>query len=196
LKRYLARRYSARLVLPSTAVYPDDGNATEGGGREQLTYTVFVKGSPEAIWQAITDPAQGARYGYGGRFEAELQAGGSWRTHATDEMRRHGMPDVVVSGDVVEVDVPNRFVQTWKAHFSPELEAEPAGRVTWETSPAHPLMFPSGVTQLTLTHELEDGARQTEAIVSGAEADAGGGWALVLSDLKTLLETGSSLSGN
>jgi hypothetical protein len=57
-------------------------------------------------------------------------------------------------------------------------------------------MFPQGgVSQLTLTHELDESAKQTAAIVSGAEADAGGGWTLVLSDLKTLVETGSSLAG-
>jgi uncharacterized protein YndB with AHSA1/START domain len=162
-----------------------------------LSYTMFVKGSPEAIWQAITEPDLVARYGYGGRLELDASKGGTWRTFATDEMKQHGMPDVVVSGEVIEADAPQRFVQTWQAHFSPELDAEPVGTVTWETSPAHPLMFPQGgVTQLTLTHELDEGAKQTTAIVSGAEADAGGGWALVLSDLKTLVETGSSLSGS
>jgi len=161
-----------------------------------LSYTVFVKGSPEAIWQAITDPEQVARYGYGGRLEIETRAGGSYTVHATEEQKQYGMPDVVVSGEVIEADAPTRFVQTWQAHFSPAIEAEPVGQVTWETAPAHPMMFPEGgVTQLTLTHELEDGAQQTAAIVSGAEADAGGGWALVLSDLKTLVETGSSLTG-
>ncbi len=161
------------------------------------THRIFIKERPEAIWQAITDPAQVARYGYGGRLELDARPGATWRTFATEEMKEHGMPDVVVSGEVVEVDAPRRLVQTWQAHFSPEIEAEPVGRVTWEAAPANPLMFPGGgVTQVTLTHELDDAAKQTAAIVGGAEADAGGGWALVLSDLKTLLETGSSLAGN
>ena len=86
-------------------------------------------------------------------------------------------------------------MQTWQAHFDPEIEAEPVGRVTWEIGPAAPTMFPEGgVTQVTLTHELDEAPR-TAAIVSGEYADAGGGWAFVLSDLKTLLETGSSLAG-
>ena len=102
-----------------------------------LRYTVFVKGSPEQIWQAITEPDQVARYGYGGRLEMDAQAGGAWRTFATEEMKQQGMPDVVVSGEIVQVDAPQRLVQTWQAHFSPELEAEPVGKVTWETAPAH-----------------------------------------------------------
>jgi uncharacterized protein YndB with AHSA1/START domain len=181
LQRQLQRNRKEEAEMPATT----------------LSYTVFVKGSPEAIWSAITDPDQAARYGYGGRLELDTQAGGTWRTFATEEMKQYGMPDVVVSGEVAEVEAPRRLVQTWQAHFSPVLEAEPVGRVTWETAPAQPLMFPGGgVTQLTLTHELDEGAKQTAAIVSGAEADAGGGWALVLSDLKTLVETGSSLAGN
>jgi uncharacterized protein YndB with AHSA1/START domain len=161
-----------------------------------LSYTVFVKASPEQIWQAIVDPELVARYGYGGKLEIDARAGGSFSLGATDEQKQYGMPDVLVSGEIEDVDEPRRFVQTWQPHFSPELEAEPAGTVTWETSAAHPMMFPEGgVTQLTVTHELGDAAKQTKAIVSGAEADAGGGWALVLSDLKTLLETGSTLAG-
>ena len=162
-----------------------------------LRYTMFVKASPEQIWQAIVDPALAARYGYGGLLEMDARTGGTWRVGATEEHRQHGMPDTLVSGDILEAEEPRRLVQTWRAHFAPELEAEPAGTVTWETAPAHPLMFPDGgVTQLTLTHELDEAAKGTTAIVSGAEADAGGGWALVLSDLKTTVETGSSLSGN
>jgi uncharacterized protein YndB with AHSA1/START domain len=111
-------------------------------------------------------------------------------------MKQFGMPDVVVDGEILEVDAPRRLVQTWQAHFDPQIEAEPVGRVSWETSPAQQMMFPQGgVTQVTVTHDLTDAPR-TEAIVTGEHEDAGGGWSLVLSDLKTLLETGSSLAGN
>lgn len=158
-------------------------------------YRIFIKATPEAIWQGITDPDTVARYGYGGRLEIDLRNGGPHRTLATDDMKQYGMPDVVVDGEIVEVDEPRRLVQTWQAHFDPEIEAEPVGTVTWETAPAQPMMFPDGgVTEVTVTHDLEDAPR-TSSIVSGEYADAGGGWAFVLSDLKTLLETGSSLAG-
>ena len=158
-------------------------------------YSIFVKATPEAIWDALVDADQTGKYGYGGRAEYDLREGGSFKHHATDEMKQHGMPDVVVEGDVLEVEAPRRLVQTWRANFAPDIAAEPAGRMTIATEDAHPLMFPNGgVTKLTLTHELEN-APLTAGIVSGETADAGGGWAFVLSDLKSYLETGSSLNG-
>jgi len=159
------------------------------------TFRIFVKASPDEVWKAITDPETAARYGYGGLLEIEPRAGGAYRVHATDEMKQFGMPDVVVDGEILEAEAPRRLVQTWQAHFNPQIEAEPVGRVTWETAPAQELMFPDGgVTQVTLTHELDDAARETAGIVSGETAEAGGGWALVLSDLKTLLEVGRSMA--
>jgi uncharacterized protein YndB with AHSA1/START domain len=158
------------------------------------TYSVFVRATPEEIWQAITDPDRVGLYGYGGRLEIDLRPGGSYQLHATEEMKAYGMPEVLVEGDILEVDEPSRLVQTWHPLFSPEIAAEPAGRVTWETEPAHPMMFPKGgVTKVTVSHELES-APKTAAIVGGAEAEAGGGWAFVLSDLKSFLETGQSLT--
>src|SRR2546421_4326516 len=85
------------------------------------TYRIFIKGTPEAIWQGITDPETTARYGYGGRLEIDLRNGGSYRTLATEEMKQFGMPDVVVDGEIVEADEPSRLVQTWQAHFDPEI---------------------------------------------------------------------------
>jgi uncharacterized protein YndB with AHSA1/START domain len=181
-----------------------DGKSTEGGnqmsstltGTSTQTATVFVKASAEEIWQAITDPVLTSRYGYGGGLEIDLRPGGSYRTLATEEMKRYGMPEVVVDGEILEVDAPRRLVETWQAHFDPEIEAEPVGRVTWELEPAPTTMLPKGgVTKVTLTHELEDAPR-TAGIVGGAIVEAGGGWAFVLSDLKTLLETGSSFNGS
>ena len=158
-------------------------------------YQIFVEASPEAIWDALVDSDQTGKYGYGGRAEYDLRAGGSFKHYATEEMKEHGMPDVVVEGDVLEVDAPRKLVQTWRANFAPDIAAEPAGRMTITTEDGHPLMFPKGgVTKITLTHELE-GAPKTAGIVSGETVDAGGGWAFVLSDLKSYLETGSSLTG-
>jgi uncharacterized protein YndB with AHSA1/START domain len=160
-----------------------------------LVFRVFVKATPEAIWDALTNADQTERYGYGGRADYDLREGGTYKHYATEEMKQFGMPDVVVDGDVLEVDAPRRLVQTWRANFDPEIAAEPAGRVTITTEDPNPQMFPKGgVAMVTLTHEL-DGAPKTTGIVSGESADAGGGWAFVLSDLKTYLETGTSLNG-
>jgi uncharacterized protein YndB with AHSA1/START domain len=102
-------------------------------------------------------------------------------------MKAHGGPDVVVDGEVIEADPPRKLVQTWRALWDPAMVAEGFKRLTWEIEPG-----PGGVTTLTVTHEL-DGAPMTAAQVSGAIKEAGGGWAFVLSDLKTLLETGKAL---
>ena len=104
-------------------------------------------------------------------------------------MAAHGAPDVVVDGEVLEADAPQRLVQTWRALRDPELVAEGFTRLTWEIEEGE-----GGVTKLTVSHELA-GAPRTAALVAGADANAGGGWSYVLSDLKTLLETGSSLAG-
>ena len=101
-----------------------------------------------------------------------------------------GMPEVVVDGEVVEADPPRKLVQTWRFLWDEELAAEGLTRVTWEIEEDD-----GGVTRLTVTHELE-GAPLTAAQVAGVEApEGGGGWSWILSDLKTLLETGEPAGG-
>ncbi len=97
--------------------------------------------------------------------------------------------DVLIDGEVIESDPPKKLVQTWRALWDPEVMAEGFRRVTWEIEPGK-----GGVTTLTLTHELQDAPR-TAAQVSGQIKEAGGGWSFILSDLKTLLETGKSFQG-
>ena len=152
-------------------------------------FRVFIKATPQVIWDAITDPEWNERYGYRSRQEFDLRPGGSYRAFVTPEMREHGAPDVIIEGEVLEVDPPHRLVQTWHAYFSPEIAAEGPTRLTWELAPTGD----EGVTQLTVIHELAD-APNTAAIVTGSLPDAGGGWSMVISDLKTLLETGASFS--
>jgi uncharacterized protein YndB with AHSA1/START domain len=152
------------------------------------TYRVYVKAAPEAIWDAITKSEFTQRYGYGGRVDYELSPGGAYRAYASEAMLACGAPAVVVEGEVIEADAPHRLEQTWNPLFDPEISAEPATRVTFELEPVQ-----GDVTKLTLTHDVE-GAPATAAIVGGAIPEAGGGWSFVLSDLKTLLETGSALA--
>ena len=94
---------------------------------------------------------------------------------------------MIIDGEVIESDPPRKLVQTWHALFGPETAAEPVTRLTWEITPVT-----EGVTKLTVVHDVT-GAPLTATMTSGQEEQAGGGWAWILSDLKTLLETGSSL---
>jgi uncharacterized protein YndB with AHSA1/START domain len=93
----------------------------------------------------------------------------------------------VIEGEVLEVDPPRRLVHTYRMLFDP-ASAEPVTTVTWEIEP-----LPGGVTRVTLVHELE-GAPIHARLVSGEDVQAGGGWPFVLSDLKSVLETGAGLN--
>ena len=159
-------------------------------------YRVFIKATPRAVWDAITTPEWTERYGYGGAVEYELKKGGSYRHLASAEMTKAGeehgfpVPDVIIDGEVLEADPPKHLVHTWHFMMSPDFAEDAVGTVAYELEELH-----GGVTRLTLIHELE-GAPATALMVSSDEdpSEGGGGWAWVLSDLKSLLETGSRLS--
>jgi uncharacterized protein YndB with AHSA1/START domain len=135
-------------------------------------YQVFIKASPERIWQAITQPDYTAQYFYGARIE-----------NGPERHISHG-PDGSTWGDapVLEFDPPRRLVHEWSSMYDPELAKEQPSRVTWEIEPQD-----GGYCKLTVTHDRLEGAPKTAANVSGA------GWMFVLSGLKTLLETGAPL---
>jgi uncharacterized protein YndB with AHSA1/START domain len=134
-------------------------------------YQVFIKASPEQIWDAITKPEFTERYFYGSRIETSR------------ERRVSTAPDGSSRGDdaTIEFDPPRKLVQEWRSRWDPEAAPEPASRVTWEIEPGE-----DGVSMLTLVHD------QLEASPKTAEGVAGG-WMRVLSGLKTLLETGQPL---
>jgi uncharacterized protein YndB with AHSA1/START domain len=152
-------------------------------------YRVYIRATPEAIWTAITDPAWSERYGYGVSSHYDLQPGGSYRGLANEAMRAQGAPEIAVDGEVIEADPPRKLVQTWRLAMDPGLAAAGFTRLTYEIDP-----LDGGVTKLTVTHDLTD-APANAGIVAGEMEDsgAGGGWAWVLSGLKTLLETGAPL---
>jgi uncharacterized protein YndB with AHSA1/START domain len=152
-------------------------------------YRVYIKATPEAIWDAITKPEWTERYGYGGRGEYDLRPGGAYRGYTSQAMRSMGSPELGVEGEIIESDPPRRLVQTWRMVMDPEMAAQGFTRLTYEIEPDK-----GGATRLTVTHNLE-GAPRLALLMSGGmeDAGAGGGWSWILSDLKSLLETGTSL---
>ena len=163
---------------------------TETGMTTQV-YRVFIKATPEAIWDAITKPEWTERYGYAARVEYDLRPGGAYRAYPGEEMAKfEGVPDVIVDGEILESDPPRRLVQTWRMLMDPAMQAEGFTRLIHEIEP-----LDGGVTKLTVIHELE-GAPMLASMVAGESesAGAGGGWAWVLSDLKTLLESGTAMA--
>ena len=137
-------------------------------------FTIFIRATPEQIWDAITRPEFTVRYFHRSRITI------------TPERRASLAPDGSVRGDTaVELfDPPRRLVHGWRSLYDPAMAAEPESRVTWEIDPVE-----GGVCRLTLRHDRLERAPLTAREVSGA------GWMGVLSALKTLLETGKPLNG-
>ena len=154
-------------------------------------YRVYIKATPEAIFEAITKPEWTIRYGYNNYADFDLRPGGAYRARASEEFLAVGAPEIVVDGEVVEADPPRRLVQTWRMLMTPP-DAQPEGftRLTYEIADTQQ----SGVCRLTVTHELA-GMPSLYAMTSGDNefgAMGGGGWPWILSDLKSLLETGEA----
>ena len=169
---------------------------TESTALTTQIYRVWIKTTPEKIWDAITKPEWTRRYGYSAPVSFDLKPGGAYSSAATDgdagfgQQNGFDIPETIVDGEVLESDPPRLLVQTWRMLMDPATAAEPFTKLTYliEESKSQP-----GVCRLTLTHEMV-GAPATAAMVAGSPLDeaGGGGWAWVLSDLKSLLETGKS----
>jgi uncharacterized protein YndB with AHSA1/START domain len=159
-------------------------------------YQVYIKATPQAIWDAITKPEWTERYGYGGRGAYDLRPGGAYRGYTSQAMKTVGaargipVPDVAVDGEVIEADPPRKLVQTFRMAMDPEIAAEGFTRVTYEIAPSS-----GGVTKLTVIHDFEGAPKLAVLMAGGREEEgAGGGWSWILSGLKSLLETGTSLT--
>ena len=137
-------------------------------------YQVFIKATPEQIWDAITKPEFTEKYFYGARIEN------------TEKTHRAFGPEgqVWADGPTFEFDPPRRLVHEWRSMYDPELAVEEPSRVTWEIEPQD-----GGFSKLTVVHdELERSPKTAESVA--------GGWSYVLSGLKTLLETGEPLASS
>jgi uncharacterized protein YndB with AHSA1/START domain len=146
---------------------------------EQATqmYAVFIRATPEQVWDAITKPEFTLKYFHGTKIESSFEPGSPYLSLAGDG------GETVVDGEILESDPPRLLKHTWRALYDPETAEEPHSRVTWEIEPQD-----GGVTKLTVTHDQLEAAPKTAASVAG-------GWEHVLSGLKTLLETGKPLQG-
>jgi uncharacterized protein YndB with AHSA1/START domain len=144
------------------------------------------------VWDAITKPEWTERYGYQGVADFDLRPGGRSIVRPGAGMRAfEGVPDVIIDGEIVEADPPRKLVQTWRMLMDPEMKDEGFTRLTHEIE-----AIQDGVTKLTVIHELENAPKLAFMLAGGREAEgAGGGWAWVLSDLKSVLESGRTLAG-
>jgi uncharacterized protein YndB with AHSA1/START domain/DNA-binding transcriptional ArsR family regulator len=134
-------------------------------------FEVFIKTTPERLWDAITDSDQRAKYSFGVQTHSDWTTGSEYTS---------GIPGVVdiASGENVEVDPPRLLVQTFTALWSDRVRSYGPTRVSWEIAPV------GSSCRLTVTHDQ---------LPAGASAELYGGWPMILSGLKTLLETGELL---
>lgn len=153
-------------------------------------YEVYIKATPQAIWDAITTPEWTARFGYQGPVEYDLRPGGKFKANPSAAMVAMGMTNTIVDGEVLEADPPRKLVQTYRFLFNEQTIAEGFSRVTYDIVPTA-----SGFTRLTVTHELEGQPMMAGMVASTFSEQGMGGWSWILSDLKSLLETGATMAG-
>ena len=141
-------------------------------GRSRTVYVIYIRTTPEKLWEALVEPEFTKRYWFGMHHESDWSAGAPWKL-VTDDGR------LANSGEVVEINRPCRLVLTWRFEMSAEMQQEGYSRVTMELEPA------GEVTKLTVTQEIDHA--DSKLISSTA-----GGWPMVLSSLKSMLESGDS----
>jgi len=139
----------------------------------EKVFEIYIRTTPERLWEAITDPEIRAQYNFGAGVTCDWKPGSHYEM-AVAEPRL-----VLGEGEVLEVDPPRRLVQTMTALWSDDVKAEGPSRITWEIEPI------ADSCRLTVTHDQ---------LREGANDELYGGWPMILSGLKTWLETGERLT--
>jgi len=135
-----------------------------------FVYVTFIRTTPEKLWSALTDGNQMKEYWFGMHFETEWRTGAEWRMIFPDGR-------VADTGEILELDRPRRIRLKWRNEFRPELKAEGFALCTIEIEPY------GDAVRLSITHAIERTESKFIQAVSG-------GWPKILSNLKSLLETG------
>ena len=172
--KYAAARVSALADLKE-ALEGGSALSTETTARPKLVYEVLIKAPQERVWEAITTPEFTTRYYYGSALKSDLKVGSAFTYMSPDGSAP------IIEGEVVESDPPRRLSHTYRSLWGP-LAGDAPTKVTWELEAAQ-----NGVTKLTVIHD--DFAGETATYKGLSE----GGYTWILSNLKTLLETGEPL---
>ncbi|HEX2126674.1 MAG TPA: SRPBCC domain-containing protein [Thermoleophilaceae bacterium] len=168
LKRQLEEETMERVDVPHRVPL----SAAPGGNGHMAVFEIYIKTTPERLWEAITDPKLRAKYSFGVETHSDWTPGSSYKAAVP------GVIDIA-AGENLEVDPPRRLVQSFNALWSDDVKAAGTSRVTWE-------IYPVGDScQLTVIHDQ---------LPKDANPELYGGWPMILSGLKTLLETGELLT--
>src|SRR5579862_5063250 len=144
------------------------------GDRGVMTvFEIYIKTSPERLWGAITDPELRRKYSFGVATESDWTEGSRYVSQVPGVIE-------IATGENLEVDPPRRLVQSFNALWSEDVKASGSSRVTWEIEPVG-----DDSCRLRVTHDQ---------LAGDASSELYGGWPMILSGLKTLLETGELLT--
>ncbi len=139
----------------------------------EKVFEIYIRTTPERLWEAITDDEIRSQYNFGNRINTD------WKPGSSFEVTNPGSPDPLGTGENLEVDPPRRLVQTMNALWSDDVQSEGTSRVTWEIEPV------GDSCRLLVTHDQ---------LREGANNQLYGGWPMILSGLKTWLESGELLT--
>ena len=170
--RLVHDRWVSKYAEPWAATLTGLKRTLEDRTMEKV-FEIYIKTTPERLWEAITDPSQRAKYNFGVGLESDWTNGSSYTSvhpHADGPLGE---------GENLEVDPPHRLVQSFTALWSDEVKAEGPSRVTWEIQQVE------DSCRLTVTHDQ---------LREGANPELFGGWPMILSGLKTYIETGEELT--
>jgi len=168
--RLVHDRWVSKYAEPWAAKLSDLKHRLEDQTMEKV-FEIYIKTTPERLWQAITDTEMRRKYTFGAIVTSDWTPGSRYAAVG------NGMP--IAEGENLEIDPPRRLVQSFRAVWDDDVKREGTSRVTWEIVPV------GDSCRLTVTHDQ---------LREGANAQLYGGWPMVLSGLKTLLETGELLT--
>jgi uncharacterized protein YndB with AHSA1/START domain len=141
----------------------------------EYTYDIYIAAPVDKVWKGLVDGDLTKHYVWGTRFESKLKKGSPYAYVGDGDFK-------VVDGEVVDVDPEKRLVITWSAHWDEKVGRDRASRVAYQLEPAGP-----STTKLHLVHDDFDG--ETATYTGSVE-----GWPVLLSSLKSLIETGKALA--
>jgi len=170
--RLIYDRWVSKYAEPLAATLAGFKHELEDRTMEKV-YEIYIKTTPEKLWDAITNPKQRSKFSFG------VSVFSDWKVGSKYEARSPTSPTPIFAGENLEVDPPRRLVQSFTALWSDEAKREGASRITWEIEQV------ADSCRLTLTHDQ---------LREGAPAELYGGHPMILSGLKTLLETGEKLT--
>jgi uncharacterized protein YndB with AHSA1/START domain len=169
--RLIHDRWTSKYAAPWTAALSDLKRDLEK--TMEKVFEIYIKTTPERLWEAITDPEMRRKYTFG------IGVTSDWTVGSRYEGVTPALAGPIIEGENLEVDPPRRLVQNFRALWSDDVKREGTSCVTWEIEPV------GDSCCLTVTHDQ---------LREGANSEIYGGWPMILSGLKTLLETGELLT--